>query len=324
MRIKEMSQNILSGIKQLFVNTKGIIPNASSYLNIPTYDGQNQMTHPDVIMFPTQWNGYKYWMVMTPYPNYNQRYENPSIIGSNDGVHWEVPSGLANPIVPAPAQEKNYNNDPEIVYHDIHNELWLYYQEVNTIQNQIEVKLTKSTDGIHWDKPISLLNIPCYQWTSPSYIKQNNIFKAWTVNAGIEGRSAKSTIVEYRESTDGINWGEQQKVTLVHPEYIIWHLDVIYVPKYSEYWMVWAGYALKKKGISLFFAVSRDGLNWTAYQNPIVTPGKRGSWDDKRIYRSSLLYNDINDSLRIWYSASDRKRKWHIGYVECNYALLTK
>ncbi len=37
---------------------------------------------------------------MTPYPNGNDTYENPSILAGNDGTSWAVPAGLINPIDP--------------------------------------------------------------------------------------------------------------------------------------------------------------------------------------------------------------------------------
>ena len=68
-------------------------------LNIPTYDGSGQGVHPDVYYNANGWNGYRYWMAVTPYPGGNAAYENPSIVVSNDNVNWIVPPGLSNPIV---------------------------------------------------------------------------------------------------------------------------------------------------------------------------------------------------------------------------------
>ncbi|MEW6026711.1 MAG: hypothetical protein AB1599_05410 [Planctomycetota bacterium] len=305
--------------QRILRNPKGFISNAVSYLNIPTYDGKNQMTHPDIICFDKPWNGFRYWMSMTPYADYDFRLENPSLVVSDDGQKWRVPEGLINPLVPAPEYEKDYNNDPELVYNDATDELYLYYQTIDTRNNLIAVRMIKSSDGVQWSKPIDIMNVPCHQWVSPSIIKQNNLFKAWTVNAGTEGLRPKSTKVEYRESTDGIQWTPSKKVALFHPEYVIWHPNVIYVQGKDEYWMVWSGYAPGRKGFALFFSTSRDGLNWTICEKPILTPSGRGHWDDKRIYRAALLYDNQNDLLRIWYSAVNRNRNWHIGYVETNY-----
>ena len=49
-------------------------------LNIETYlAGQDQPTYPSVIGFDNKWNGYRFWMVYTPYPEANGEEENPSI-----------------------------------------------------------------------------------------------------------------------------------------------------------------------------------------------------------------------------------------------------
>ncbi len=201
-------------LHRIFISPSGIVENAPSHLDIPTYDGKNQCTHPDVIEFTEPWQCYKYWMVMTPYPDYNQRYENPSVVASNDGRSWEVPPGLTNPIVPAPLPEQDYHNDPEIVYHDVYNELWIYYQLVNSRDNQIEVKLTKSSDGAHWSKPINILNIPVFQWTSPSIIKQGNLFKVWTVNAGAEGRLGNGVIGTIKEYIEALYYMTRKMIPL--------------------------------------------------------------------------------------------------------------
>ena len=44
---------------------------AANYLTLPTPDGSGQMVHPDVIDFGSNnaWNGWRYWMAITPYTN---------------------------------------------------------------------------------------------------------------------------------------------------------------------------------------------------------------------------------------------------------------
>lgn len=55
--------------------------------------------HPDVEYFPNGFNGYKYWMVFTPYfgavenVQISKRYENPTVVVSNDGLNWTPPTG---------------------------------------------------------------------------------------------------------------------------------------------------------------------------------------------------------------------------------------
>jgi len=72
------------------------LANAPTWQNTPTYDGSGQVVNPDVVYFPSGWHGYKYWLAMTPYPNSNDDYENPSILVSNDGAPG--PSRPGSPI----------------------------------------------------------------------------------------------------------------------------------------------------------------------------------------------------------------------------------
>ena len=50
-----------------------------------------------VIDMKREWNGYRYWMSYSPYPNADGAEENPCIGVSNDMIHWTTPDGLYNP-----------------------------------------------------------------------------------------------------------------------------------------------------------------------------------------------------------------------------------
>ena len=69
-------------------------------LNIPTSDGYSQAVHPDVIYNPDGFGVDKkcFWMVCTPYPNQDDRYENPELFQSDDGYFWQVPKNVNNPV----------------------------------------------------------------------------------------------------------------------------------------------------------------------------------------------------------------------------------
>ena len=84
-------------------------PYNQSPLNIETPEGNAQPYHPSVVYNPGGWNGYAYWMAETPYPlgpdgdwnglpPYRARWETPCIHASHDGIHWETPGDLVNPI----------------------------------------------------------------------------------------------------------------------------------------------------------------------------------------------------------------------------------
>ena len=124
--------------------------NAPVPLVTPTYDGSGQVVHPDVVYVPGGWNGYEYWMGMTPYPNSNNSYENPSVLASNDNLTWVVPPGVINPLAPTPP---GHNDDVELLL--VGGQMILYYVETNndgssTTTSPASLRATASTGARRW------------------------------------------------------------------------------------------------------------------------------------------------------------------------------
>ncbi len=303
-----------------------LLYNAEEFLNTPTYDGSGQAMHPDIAYFSQGWNGYKYWMAMTPYPGSRRSYENASVLVSNDGYSWSVPPGLKNPII-EPIFHKGNNADTDLVYQPQTDELWIYY--VCFKDRLSSLYRVKSKDGIIWTDRELILQEPGFGIISPSIVYKDGIYHFWYVDAGSHGINAGSTIVKYRSSPDGINWSGSEVVDIKIEGRSVWHLDVIYVPVYDEYWMLFPAYGsgVNANRTSLFFARAKQPLgSWLTFSNPVLERGSRESWDSSRIYRASFIYDDLNNKIRVWYSAA-KKRYWPIptiydwftGYTEANY-----
>jgi hypothetical protein len=288
------------------------LTNAPTYQVTPTYDGSGQGMHPDVVYFPDGWNGYRYWMAMTPFTCGDFRKENPSILASNDGSSWEVPPGLTNPIISTPSGD-GYNADPDIVYNDDTNELWVYFFRCFYNTNLVKLTLMRSSDGIHWSAPEYLITWDPYPYDEGSFavIKQGSDWHYWAWS------SIAPHKVRYRHSEDGKNWSEGQNVTF-SPEPLMfpWHLNVIYVPTKLEYWMLFCDSS--GAGGRLVFAKSTDRLNWTPSSAEVLSPSAYG-WDNYTLYRATLLYDSTSQLLKVWYSARNTLNQWHTGYVETNY-----
>ncbi|MCJ7638353.1 MAG: hypothetical protein MUO70_00460, partial [Euryarchaeota archaeon] len=253
---------------------------------------------------------YKYWMAMTPQTNGNNQKENPSILVSNDGSSWEVPPGLTNPLIVPPCP--GYNADTDIVYNDDTDELWVYFLRYWANTGLVKLTLMRSSDGINWSEPEYLLtwdlNITDNE-RSYAIIKQGSEWHYWA-----QCSDAQNDIF-YRHSTNGKDWSEAQNITLSPtPSVLPWHLDVIYVPEKSEYWMLFCVYT----GGKLFLAKSIDGMNWVLYTDAALSPSSSG-WDNKQIYKSTLLYDNENHLLRVWYSARNSMSEWHTGYTATEY-----
>ena len=302
--------------------TNSVTPlqNAPTYQITPTYEGSGQIVHPGIVYFPGGWNSWKYWLVVTPYPGSNATYENPSILVSNDGASWQVPAGLTNPIA-IHTGEPNLA-DGELYYDDVSNSLWVYYNQDYVSPGTLGYRKISDGTGINWGAEQTILELPQHDLLSQAVLKINTnptTYGMWYVNTGPGGCTGQSNVVEYRTSSDGMSWSDPTTLTTFSiPGYQVWHPEVIYVPSKSEYWALVAAYPNGSgcASTSLFFAKSSDGITWTTYGTPALAPG--ADWDSTEIYRSTFLYDEGTDMLRVWYSALGNSQ-WHLGYTERKY-----
>lgn len=122
---------------------------------IPIHDPvslDGELTHPCVVYTPEKWNGYYYWMAVTPYKDSIDSYEDPNIVASNDGINWEVPAGLTNPLDDAPGGTK-YNSDTHLVFGP-NNVLYLFWRYLDISGEspgaEENMYVRTSTDGRNW------------------------------------------------------------------------------------------------------------------------------------------------------------------------------
>ena len=297
------------------------LTNAALPLVTPTYDGSGQATHPDILYFPAGWRGWEYWLALTPYPADDTNKENPSILVSHDGIAWQEPAGIVNPIA-LPAT--SFLADSDLVYDHASDQLWVYYIH-QRVDGRTHVMRKTSEDGIHWgaqlsDPGISLFSVPDYELLSPAVAQVGERFWMWSVNTGSVGCHAVETAIEYRISPDGLHWSAPQPTTFEQPCYVPWHVDVIHVPEKGVFWMFVTAYpmGLSCHNTVLFFSSSTDGVHWSTYRWPALPPGIHAAWDRLEIYRATPLYDATGDRLRVWYAANDGPA-WRIGYTERNY-----
>lgn len=306
------------------------LPNAAGPLTTPTYDDSGQAVHPSVVDFGKEWDGYRYWMAMTPFPN-NWRLENPSILASNNNVDWVVPRALANPIDPEPGPEQ-WNADTELVYDGDADQLvcyWKLQDRSRAPDNQcILQKRSRPGDGRTWGPPLEAIGW-CDAVVSPTVVMNTNAasgdaaWQMWTVKGDA---TEQTNSIERRTSDDGNTWSSPAACKSRMDGYVPWHIHVLWAEDVLEYWMLIAGWAdggNAWSALRLLFASSRDGLNWQCGPKPILEPGKPGNWDDFKIYRACSVWDPAEQKLRVWYTgqASDRYGPNGIGYTELQIAL---
>ena len=269
---------------------------------LPTYDGSGQLVHPDVAVFPDGFAGHVFWLAATPYPNGNANLENPSLF-TDDDRRWIVPPDVHNPLV-APPPSPAHNSDPDLVFDPPTNRLRLYYR---LTMNNIDAILMRSTsDGSRWSDPVTVASAKGIAIVSPAVVRTPDAgFVMWSVNAINGGCLARSTVLERRTSFDGVHWSDPLPVSITQQGYVLWHLDVQYIPSKNEYWALIAAYPVAAgcAADDLFFARSADGVTWQTFPTPLVSHTDYPAYANA-VYRSTFAYDADNDAVRLWLSGA--------------------
>lgn len=177
------------------------IATEGNQIAVPTHDQSGSATHPSVLYFPEGWNGWKYWMAMTPYPYGNEAHEDPNVVVSNDGDNWSVPAGLSNPINNQPGKPGPYNSDPQLVMGpkgDMHL-IWRTVDRRDGDRNLIY--LSTSTDGVKWSSPKMIWRGPRNQvaaFLSPSLVWTGDKWRLYGVRELSNG--PQQNVLSYFES----------------------------------------------------------------------------------------------------------------------------
>ena len=319
-----MTLSLSFGVIHLDINGYSAT-NADTPLDIESYVADNdEVVHPDVLYFENGWNGYEYWMVFTPFPNSDAQYENPSIAVSHDGLEWEIPTGVTNPIVDFvndPYDVNYYFSDPDMIMSEDNSTIYVFWREHSNWRYET-LNYVFSTDGITWSSTQEAFWVDgnIERILSPAIVRDNENYKMWTVDTKTNPRTIRMRTTESLTAT----WSDPVATDLsfIAPSTEIWHLDVNYVNgKY--YMLVSVGTSGEPRGGSLYLAVSEDGLTWQAAENPVLE-GDSNSWD-KLIYRSTLLPYPVNNHLnfKVWYSCDGGTAIdnlfWRIGYTELSH-----
>jgi hypothetical protein len=300
----------------LFLNISAGSSSSTNYgtpitIGTPTYDGMGQTVHPDVLFIPGGFGpeGWPYWMAVTPYPNGNDAYENPSILVSRDGLRWTVPQGLKNPLVNRPQYSRAHNSDPEIVLVD--DTLYLYFREsfkhLSTPEHRLY--LMKSTDGIKWSAPVEVMvsRLTAADLMSPAVLYDGKQFTMWFVNY-------PQLKVAY--SQDGVTWSIPQDCVVqgLDSDRFPWHLDVVRGEDRLES-LFMSSTGSGGTGSRMHYAYSFDeGKTWQ------VAPLMRElteSFEASMQYRGTLLpRSDDPYFYDLWYSARSAYGTWRVAYMQ--------
>ena len=286
--------------------------NATSYLTTPTYDGSGQVVHPSIVYDADGWNGHKYWMAITPYPAANAALENPSILVSNDGVAWEVPEGLTNPLARPPSD--GFNADP-CLFMGNDEKMWLFWRGYVPGTHTATIWARHSTDGITWSSKESIIVSTTEGLACPTVVVDASGYTMWTTLATTHPYMLNKRTC----ATPNGTWSGATTCNMNMPAgFDIWHVEVRKVG--YEYYAI-----IDVTAGRLYFSTSKDGEVWKSgakhFLNRIGTTG----WDSNALYKATSLYVENGDEpfIRLWYGGikqvSPTVTEWHIGYTEAKF-----
>ena len=290
-------------------------------LNINTYAaGKDQPTHPAVISFDKKWNGFKYWMVYTPYPEANGEEENPSIAVSNDLYKWETPYGMVNPIADNEETGCAELKDAHILYrNDLDRiEIWYLGRVSKNLGGDGEtLKLFRkySYDGISWSEYEIMDDV---EYLSPSIRWNGSQYQMWSI--GFDTYDTSGTFV-YQESSDGKKWTSPIQCSIEYntQELEVWHGAVSYDENTKKYIFVYIRSGSNSQTIEV--CESEDGINFVNSRT-IVENDK--STLRKRFYRPCLLIEKEGTKYHLFYGVITEDNKWYISYSKGNSLLELK
>lgn len=311
---------LFGGYDRFYDSIARLRVNPTAPLDIPTYDGSRQITHPCVRYFPDGWCAHKYWMAASPYPNSALDLENPCLWYSDDGYNWSE-GGVPNPLALPPTEGGavvGYNSDPHLLLRsDGVMEIWwrtLYHSGSNAGCEVIYRRT--SDDSVSWTAAEELHRVQNTDGTNiaclcPVALYEDGVYKIWIVY--------KQEYLRYHESSTGADWQHIRDIDVSYPEYKVWHFDINHTDKGYEFV---GSYNIPGDHTShkhICYAVSEDNITYSE-RVMILSQGVTGSFDERLLYRPTIIR--LDNKVMVYYGANDANNAWHIGQIEAPSAYL--
>lgn len=280
---------------------------------IPTYEGSGQTTHPAVVDMVHEtgeiFNGYRFWMCHTPYPFSQGRFENPSIVASNNGWDWHDPYGIVNPVVPAPP-DPEYLADGDLEWNPELSRFELIWKHQGP--GMIRYPHIHSYDGITWTQTDNSFR---HGGVSPALVRMGpDEWRAYLRTNGEPGESAG--LVYVTAPTPEGPWDTTSRVVVVRgdmpntPDENLWHWDCL--PP-DEHGIMRGIASTHTTPTGIYVGTSIDGGETFTFSQKVIAEAP-GQWDSY-LYRPTMTPHEDGKHMRVWYGAL-RTGRWAIGYTQ--------
>jgi len=272
-------------------------------LKINTYDKYNQLTHVDVIYDEFTKSEPKYFMVATPYPYGDDRFENPSLYSSSDGIEWND-YGI-NPIISSNNLNGAYFSDPDII--KTNGVFRIYFRERTYDENgKIDRILSiESSDLLSWSHPKVLLEAKNQNHFSPAAVElMGKIFVFY-----VKFTNKIPSLVRCIDNDNAFVDIVEAKIAGIPEGGILWHIDVV-IDGSTLHGAFTISNIPNQLGKELYYGTStNEGLSWQIIGR-IKLPEKLRA-NSRFIYRSSFVKTN-NDNWELFLAIGMSDYSWHL------------
>jgi len=258
-------------------------------IELPVYDGNQSVIHFDGYHSHTLVFGYNYWSAYTPYPPANR--ELIAVAASKDGVNWEVPRGMPNPIVTSsvaidPKWDVIGDTDITVL---ANGSLAVWFIATNA---GVEVGVFQmfSDDGVTWSAPVEIFteDFDLGQPQSPAVVVEaDDTLTMFYVRI----ISSARTLWKRTADATGTTWSEPIACTIPASGglWTPWHPDAILVDGVYHMLMCCGkvAYTLPEPEHFLVHWTSTNGTDFTGPTTPCIP--ELGDSVMRDVYRSSLM-----------------------------------
>lgn len=282
-----------------------------------TYDGSNQMVHPDCLIFQDN-----YWFVGTPYPYGMEEYENPCVYKGK-----ELEDLWSNNSYPIDRQRRH-----EIGFHLSDPCLFVFQQELfcgyreNTRENNIEhnlIYVKKLLPNDQWSERKLVIESVSDSLLSPAFVcyDDNGVDELSMIHVNRTGDS--SFLVESKlDSHLNIISQQSLKCEGIPDGYYVWHIAVSFkdgIRRDCKKQKLEGLFLLKNAfdggDYKLYFAEKESNKNWIISHQVMASETIRSN--ELHPYKSCF----IPSTKKIIYSYIDYKRRYRLEIVDINEVL---
>lgn len=225
-----------------------------------------------------------------------------AVCTSEDGINW---SDLQIVLEQKPSSGwENEVNRATVIMKD--NQYYMWYTGQSKKISRIGYAVSK--DGYTWERNDNPVLVPEYDFEgmsvmNPYVMYDEGIYKMYYAS----GETYEPDVIAYATSEDGIHWNKYNQNPIFAKSNNKRDLDNFKIGgcevmknDNGEYTMFYIGYT-DIDTARIFVASSKDGINWTRYRKPIVSPS-RWKFDSEATYKPSVIYDNANNRYLLYYN----------------------